>query len=409
MLLRDVTRAGILFVLIASATFSCGERTPTEPDPSSRVIAVPVSERYENSPQRELRELLIDGRATDIEWNIAGTPTVVLLKGSRAGGGGDYYISIRALWSFDAVSGDSVALYLLVQWADPFPDRLELPLVTSVDMADEDGNPLVDCATNDALVRPSSWTRSSIREDQILVDVFSTENEGYPADRWRWGAGTTDPISPVNGTEFQGANNTGDTLGQTKHPAAGVVDDFFNNGSGWIGDETSTGPHPSFYEENFQPGSFVPKFIADKGTRDTRLNRGKPVAYTIWRYVAKPLTACEGINPVRVDDTSLRDKTWNPGDYVPSFVLGFPDSALHYSLLDVIARASWEGGKWSLELRRLLEPRVPDVSGVRSPPRPDDVVLLPGRTYGLRITVFNASKTVGSASAVIPLYIKPRS
>jgi len=93
---------------------------------------------------------------------------------------------------------------------------------------------------------------------------------------------------------------------------------------------------------------------------------------------------------------------------IPAFVSGFPDSADQYSQVDVLARAGFDTGKWSLEMRRLLEPRSPDVNGVRSPARTDDVVLLPGHTYGLRVTVYNATKTRGSASAIIPLYIRPR-
>ena len=180
-------------------------------------------------------------------------------------------------------------------------------------------------------------------------------------------------------------------------------------GSGLRWDEASPTAHPYILEENFLPGSAVPIYIANKGSRDTRLNRGKPVPYVIWRYVAKPLTACDSLNPVRIDDSSVRDKTWNPGDMTPSYIHGFPDSADLFSQADVLARSSYEGGKWSLELRRLLEPRRPDVSGVRSPPRPDDVVLVPGRSYGIRITVFNATKTRGSASEILPLYVRPKS
>lgn len=408
MVWRNRTRAGILFVLVGASVLSCGERTPTEPDPNTRLIAVPQSERFETSPQRESRELLIDGRATDIEWLGTGDPTIVLLRGSNGGGGGDYFLSVRALWSYNAITTDSVALYLLLQWADPTEDRQEQPLVTTVDWQDEDGHSLIDCGTNDAIVNPANWSRSPLREDQVVIELFSDETGSYPADRWRWGAGTTDPITPVNGTEFVGAVTDGDTYGSELHPGAGLVEDFYNNGSGWVRDAASPTTHPYMLEDNFIPGSYVPILLADKGSRDTRLNRGKPVPYVIWRYVARGIAQCDSFNPIRVDDSSIRDKTWNPGDTTPSFVSGFPDSADQYSQVDVLARAGYDTGKWSLEMRRLLEPRRPDLNGVRSPARPDDVVLLPGHTYGMRITVYNATKTRGSASSIIPLYIRPR-
>ena len=104
MVRRNMTRAGILFVLVGASVLSCGERTPTEPDLNTRLVAVPQTERFETSPQRESRELLIDGRATDIEWLGTGDPTVLLLRGSNGGGGGDYHISLRALWSYNAIT-----------------------------------------------------------------------------------------------------------------------------------------------------------------------------------------------------------------------------------------------------------------------------------------------------------------
>ena len=409
MVRRNMTRAGILFVLVGASVLSCGERTPTEPDLNTTLTAVPQTERFETSPQRESRELLIDGRATDIEWLGAGDPTVVLLKGSQGGGGGDYYLSLRALWSYNAITSDSVALYLLLQWADPTEDRQEQPLVTTVDWQDDNGHSLIDCDTNDAIVNPANWSRSPLREDQIVIELYSDANGNYPADRWRWGAGTTDAITPVNGTEFVGAVTDGDTFGSELHPAAGLVEDFYNDGSGWVRDAASPTAHPYMLEENFLPGSYVPLFLADKGSRDTRLNRGKPVAYSIWRYVARPIGQCDSLSPVRVDDSSVRDKTWNTGDTNPSYVSGFPDSADLYSQVDVLARGGYDTGKWVLEMRRLLAPRSPDVNGVRSPTRPDDVLLLPGHTYGLRVIVYNATKTRGSASSIIPLYIRPRS
>jgi hypothetical protein len=41
-------------------------------------------------------------------------------------------------------------------------------------------------------------------------------------------------------------------------------------------------------------------------------------------------------------------------------------------------------------------------------PWPDDIQLVPGRRYMMRVTVYDASSTRGSRSAMLPLYLKPR-
>lgn len=415
MLRGDATRVGILFVLLASATLSCGERTPTEPDLPTTIIAAPSTEIFLSSPQRETRELLIDGRATDIEWDGTGQPTILLMRGDRAGGGGDYYASVRALWSYNPLTNDSVALYMLVQWADPTQDLEEQPFITDIDWADDEGHSLIDCETSDALVNPVHWRRSSLHEDQVVVELYSDQNGSYPADKWRWGAGSTNNLTPVNVTEFVGAAADGDTLGSTTHPSAGVADDSYNNGGGWVPDSGKP-----YRLDNFTPGSNVPLRIANKGSRDSRLNRAKPLDVVVWEPVSKPFQQCDSLNPVRLEDPTAREKTWNPGDFVPSYRLGFPKALASdppqwqppvQSQLDVLARGGWDKGKWSLELRRLLIARAqPDPgTGGRNPAWPDDVPLYTGHTYGVRITIYDASNSVGSASALVPLYLKPRS
>jgi hypothetical protein len=79
------------------------------------------------------------------------------------------------------------------------------------------------------------------------------------------------------------------------------------------------------------------------------------------------------------------------------------------SQADVVSRGGWERGKWSLELRRLLQSRDRDGTTTRGAPHLDDIELHSGRTYGVRIRIYNASKTRSSESPILPLYIKPRS
>jgi hypothetical protein len=404
MLRGNLVRGGILCVLLCFSVLSCGRTTPSQPDLPTRIVAAPTTDVFTSSQQLETRELLIDGRATDIEWNVA-APTIVLLKGDGERGG-DFFISVRALWTYNPFNQDSVAFYLCLQWPDPAINQIESPLVTRVNWNDPDGNTLVDCSTSDPIHDPANWfLDTSKHEDQVEVEIYSDANGGYPADKWRWGAETTDPVTPVNPTEIPTADPV-ETQGSTLHPTGGWSEDFYNTGSGWVPDAGD----PMFVP-NYAGGSFVPLFVANKGTRDIRLNRSKPTSLIIWKYVDRPFAngdpfgPCDSLNPIRVDDASIREKTWHAGDYIPSFVTQMPSG----SQADVVTRGGWDRGKWVLEMRRLLMSRDLDQGSVRGARHLDDVDLHSGQTYGIRFRVYNGSKTVSSVSAILPLYLKPRS
>jgi hypothetical protein len=411
----SIVRAGILFAVLPWFAISCGTKTATEPGLNQSVTAVSTPEQFLNSAQQEHRELILDGRPTPIEWNIAGAPTYVLLHG--IGGGRDFLLAMRSVWTYDRF-GAPQAVYFLFQWPDGTPSVLDHPIVNdSIDILDDLGNLLVDCRDhfdslgtfvpgNDALIRPTSWHRSSIEEDQVTVEIFSDSLGSYPADNWRWGAGTTDPAFPSSVIEFQGAASGGDNQGQFDHPAAGLMEDRYDTGSGPVRDQGNV-----TYAANFAqyPDGVVPLLIASKGVRDTRLNRGHPTSYVVWKNTpARPLTACDSLNPVRVDDSSVRDKTWNPGDYVPGWILSLPTA----SQFDVLARGNWGSGKWSLEVRRNLttyfKPVTDSVNVSSWTPWWDDVQLVEGRHYKMRITIYDASSTKGSQSILLPFYLKPR-
>jgi len=400
----SIVRAGILFAVLPWFAISCGTKTATEPGLNQSVTSVSAPEQFLNSAQQEHRELILDGRPTPIEWNIAGPPAYVLMHG--IGGGRDLLLAMRSVWTYDRF-GAPVAVYFLFQWPDGTPSFLDHPIVNdSIDILDDLGNLLVDCRDrtdslgnvipgNDALIRPTSWHRSSIEEDQMTVEIFSDSLGSYPADNWRWGAETTDPVYPSSQVEFVGAKE--DARGQFEHPAAGFMEDRYDQGSGPIADVGQ-----KTYVQNYTEFSngVVPQMIASKGTRDTRLNRGKPTSYVVWGYVAKPLSPCDSLNPIRVDDSSVRDKTWNPGDYVPAWRDTFPTQ----SQLNVIARGNWAAGKWTLEVRRNLA----SLDSTTLTPWGDDVQLVSGRHYKVRVTVYDASSTKGSQSILIPFYLKPR-
>ena len=233
---RSKIRAGILFVLIPCFAISCGTKTATQPGLDESVTSLPAPEEFLTSAQQEHRELLLDGRPTPIEWNVTSQPTFALMRG--IGGGGDFLLGLRSLWTYNRF-GAPQAIYFLLQWPDLTPSYLERPVVNdSVDILDDQGNLLVDCRAkydslgnvvqpgNDALLRPTSWHRSSIEEDQVVVEIFSDSLGSYPADNWRWGAGTTDPVYPSSTVEFQGAVFDSDHVGQFEHPAAGFMEEL---------------------------------------------------------------------------------------------------------------------------------------------------------------------------------------
>jgi hypothetical protein len=316
------------------------------------------------------------------------------------GGGGSYYVLVRSLWTLNEF-GETDGFYLLLQWPDRTENRLEEPLVTSADVFSDLGDTLINCRLgDDTLVRESSWSRSTEQEDELWIELYSDSAASFPADVWRWGAETTDPVTPVNGTEFVGAPADGDTLGSTTHPGAGFLEDLYDLGGGAIRDVGKW----TYMDVNHNPGSNVPLTIASKGTRDTRLNRAKPTQYVLWGTVDKPLGPCDIFNPMREDDAGVRDKSWNPGDYVPSFRATFPTE----SQLDVIGKGAWFDGKWALEIRRELITRLPPVGNQTvGDPRPDDVQLVPGRRYMMRITIYDGTSKMSSQSPRFPIYLRP--
>jgi len=395
-------RTGILCAVLAATSLSCGETQPTEPNPVSDITAVRGNEQFLNSPQQETRELLIDGRVTDIEWAITGDASVIRMHNEGGERGGTYYLSVRSLWTVDRFNAPDGILFLL-QWPDPTQNLLHMPLVTSADVVADNGDTLIDCTTgNTDLVNPAKWTiNRNIQEDEVLIELYSTQSGGYPKDLWRWGAETTDPANPVNGTEFGAA--AGDSSGSLEHPGGAFMEDLFDNGSGPVRDSGSW----AYMLANHDSTNYVPLKLASKNPREVRFNRGKPIPFVIWNSVSKDFGPCEIFNPIRVDNPTEPDKTWNPGDYQPSFRTILPTG----SQADVVAKGGWNMGKWGLEIRRNLIATLPDttINGVEvhGGPRPDDVQLVPGGHYAVRFTIVDGTTKARSVSDLIPIYLRP--
>ena len=408
------SRVGILFAALPLLALSCGQRTPTEPITLAyEVPAVPVFDAFYNPVDilTVWREILIDARATQIEWDAAGAGNFVLMKGVN--GGGDFYANVRAEWTRDKFE-DPIAIQLLIQWPDMSENRIDHPIVNdSIDVYDDAGHLRFDCTTDNRILRPTSWHRGDDLEDQVEIEILPTSAGGYPADDWRWGAGTTDLAFPSSTVDFAGADN--DSIGAFNHPQAGFCEDRWNTGSGPVPDKGLL-----TYDANYTTfaNGVLPKFVAGKGTRDTRLNRLKPLAYCVWRNVAEPLSQCKLENPVRLDDPTERDKSWNPGDYVPGWIVGLPYPEVPrddiqnmienqgYSSADVIARGAWQEGKWALEIRRNLNTGHPADDLAITPPDPRNPNAA-ATVYGIRITIRDGQTRTSSRSAIVPLILRP--
>ena len=117
-----LVRTGILCAVLAATCLSCGENQPTEPNPISEITAIRGNEIFQNSPQKETRELLINGRVTDIEWAVTGDPSIIRMHNETGGRGGSYYLSVRSLWTVDEFNDPDGILFLL-QWPDPTENR----------------------------------------------------------------------------------------------------------------------------------------------------------------------------------------------------------------------------------------------------------------------------------------------
>ena len=178
MLRSGKIRTGILCAVLACSTLSCGTKTATQPGLSQSLTAVSTTEEFLTSAQQEHRELLVDGRATPVEWNASGSPDFVLMQGVN--GGGDFLLSLRSLWSYDRF-GAPVGIYFLLQWPDPSQSVLYKPIVNdSVDIYDDNGNPAFDGVSDPRLTRPTSWHRGTSEEDQVVIEIFSDSLGSFP-------------------------------------------------------------------------------------------------------------------------------------------------------------------------------------------------------------------------------------
>jgi len=64
-------------------------------------------------------------------------------------------------------------------------------------------------------------------------------------------------------------------------------------------------------------------------------------------------------------------------------------------------------GKWALEIRRDLTTRPAYDQPPPPAPWSDDIQLVPGHRYMMRITVYDGSSKTSSRSQLFPIYLRP--
>lgn len=354
-------RAWSLGVLGGSVLVAgCGLDSELPPNPVA-IVAITVSSRVEfPGGETEERRRLVDGEASDPEWNQI--PYFHIAMGPENGNqGGSFVASVKA-------ARDSTRLYLLVQWPDDAPNRLGPRLRW------DPATSLAPTGCDSLLVR-CSWTLIEDDEDRLAImwdmgsagDASGTFRDNgcqvachgnmHPltgkVDIWQWRAARTNPIQ----FPFFGGGRR-----------VGFADDGYADGGGRVDD-----PGSSFFRSNIQmvncgsgrqgPRPLEIPDVLDVDGRPTNEDNDNmlPCDY-INDATAFSFNFCERINPCRqFEQEEVVD--WVEGDDVSATLLSRPaNEAARRSRHDVEARGRWtdvtEGGTpkgvWTLELSRAL-------------------------------------------------------
>jgi hypothetical protein len=88
-----------------------------DPNPGSETLVVAYGDPGATPDPCDDRLPMIDGTATDVEWDIA-QPLLVHMTGVNGSGGGEYFLEIRAIWSDESRLGGTDRIYFLVRYPD---------------------------------------------------------------------------------------------------------------------------------------------------------------------------------------------------------------------------------------------------------------------------------------------------
>ena len=88
-----------------------------DPNPSAETLVVGYGDPGLTPEPCDDTLPMIDGTATDVEWNSA-TPLLVHMTGVNGTGGGEYFMEVRAIWTDESRVGGTDRIYFLVRYPD---------------------------------------------------------------------------------------------------------------------------------------------------------------------------------------------------------------------------------------------------------------------------------------------------
>jgi hypothetical protein len=393
-----------ILVAAAAASFSGCGLDGSLPQNPTLITALPVATRVAlPGGGTEERRRLVDGAATDPEWNQV--PYNYIAMGPEYGNqGGSFVASVK-------VAHDSTRLYLLVQWPDQEPNRLGPRLVW-------DPYRRLSPTGCDSLIVGCVWRLNPEDEDRLAImwdmgnarDASGTFKDNgcqvachgnmHPlsgaVDIWQWRAARTNPIQfPLTPTHRVGFADDGyaDSGGRVDDPGLG----FFRSNIEMIDCEGGgQAPRPLR----------VPDALDSDGRPTIRDNDFMRPCEYIFEPGSLGLNFCSRRNPCRQFEQE-DDLDWLEEDELSATLLNRPDNeGARRSRHDVEARAQWVGifggqlrkGVWTLEMsRRLTTGNAEDI----------DFDVNRVEPYSMAIAIMDNDGRTHSGSPVIQIHFQP--
>jgi hypothetical protein len=312
---------------------------------------------------------VLDGNPNDAAWHLTKAVTIRTVKGIN---NPDDHVDV----SLKAVH-DGKQIYLQVQWADPDVSAKRFPLLktdkgwkvlqTAMETANEDvfyEDKLAMYITDVPNTGCAATCHVGVGPDGVTKGVHYTNGE--VGDVWHWKSVRTEPMYTQPGAPGHMDDQ------HFRAPDAMTANPKKRYKAGYHSDPESVGG----YRHNFK-----------------KLDPEKPLAESYVRPIMLPPT--NGIKPNLDPATSEEDVTWwiHEGQGIPysktadtypvgSLIPNILVTPLEGDRADVWSKANWREGRWTLEIRRVLDTKSPY-----------DVAFTSARPVYLSVGTFNRTQT----------------